>query len=123
MDSTEKKRILIVEDDKPIATALQLKLQTDGFEVKVASDGKEGLTLAEKESFDLVLLDLMMPVLDGFGFLEGLKEKGLKVKTIVLSNLGQEEDILKTRALGAVDYIVKADLDLQQVVDRARKYL
>jgi DNA-binding response OmpR family regulator len=115
--------ILIVEDEKPIARALELKFSREGFDVSVASDGKEALELLESRSFDLILTDLVMPRVDGFGMLKWLKDNGKKAKVVVLSNLGQAEDIAKAKSLGAVDYFVKADTPLTEIVERVRKHL
>ncbi len=114
------KRILIVDDERPIATALLLKLGHSGFFAKIASNGREALEILEKESFDLMLLDLMMPELDGFGVLKAMKKRGLTIPVIVSSNLGQEEDRAQAKALGAADYLVKADTPLLDIVEKIK---
>ena len=103
------KKILIADDNKAIAMALDLKLQNEGFEVKTVFNGKEALDLLEKEKFDLLVLDLIMPQLDGFGTLKIIKEKGIKLPVIVSSDLSQTEDINKVKELGAVDFFIKSD--------------
>ena len=113
----DTKKVLIVEDEKSLARALELKLISAGFEVKVAVDGREAVALAKAEPFDVILLDLIMPVLDGFGVLSQLKAMGNKAKVIVTSNLSQKEDIDKAKNLGACDYVVKSDMSLAQIVD------
>jgi len=123
MVSEIKKKILIAEDDRAISSALKMKLESEGFEVTQAFDGKEAVETLGKAQFDMMLLDLIMPVLDGFGVLQEIKTKGIKIKSLILSNLGQEEDIIKTKELGAIDYIVKADLDLQQIVARIKSHM
>ena len=110
-------RILVVEDEKPMAKALTLKLNHAGFEAKEAHNGEEALNILENEEFDLALLDLIMPRMDGFGVLEKIKEKGLKVKVIVTSNLGQKEDFERAKDMGAIDYFVKSDTSLSEIVD------
>jgi DNA-binding response OmpR family regulator len=117
------KKILIVEDEKPIAKALELKLDSSGFEADIAGDGNVALDKVAAEKYDLVLLDIVMPNLDGFGFLSKVKEKNIAVPVIVTSNLSQEEDINKAKALGAVDYYVKSNTPLSSIVEKINKFL
>ncbi len=117
------KKILLAEDDKPIATALELKLSSSGYSITVAENGKIAYELASKEKFDLVLLDLIMPVMDGFEVLEHLKKDKYKTPIIVLSNLGQDEDRKRAKELGAKDYFIKSDIDLSQIIEYIQKYL
>jgi len=119
----KQKAILIAEDEKPMATALKLKLSNEGYDVVVAFDGKAALEAIDARSFDLMLLDLMMPKLDGFGVLEALQKKGKKVKTIVSSNLSQPEDFERAKELGAVDYFVKSDTSISAVVKHVQDVL
>lgn len=111
------KRILIIEDEKPLSHALKLKLSHEGYDVVVAEDGEEGLAVAKEQSFDLILVDIIMPKLDGFAVLSGLKESGKKSTIIVLSNLGQQEDIEKARKLGVRDYMVKSNTPISRIVE------
>ncbi len=115
-DSSKGKCILIVEDEKPIAKAMLLKLRSAGYEVEVAYNGEEGLDILDKKDCDLVLLDLVMPKMDGFGFLEEAKKKGNKVPVVVMSNLSQKEDLKKAKEMGAIDYFVKSDTPLSEIV-------
>lgn len=116
-------RILIVEDERPLAHALELKLKGAGFDVDVATDGLIGVEKVKNEKFDLVFLDIIMPRMDGFKALEEITKENQKVKVVVLSNLGQGEDIAKAKKLGAADYFVKADTPLATIVERATKLL
>lgn len=115
--SKKLKRILIVEDEKPMARALELKLNHSGFETVVASDGEAALENLKKQKFDLVLLDLMIPKIDGFGVIKAMKENGDKTPVIVASNLGQEDDAQKAKTLGAKWYFVKSDTPINKIVD------
>lgn len=115
------KKILVVEDEKPMAKALTLKLNHAGFEAKAAFNGEEALEELEKDQYDLMLLDLIMPRMDGFSVLEKLKEKGTKTKIVVTSNLGQEEDFNRAKELGASDYFVKSDTSLSEIVEFVKK--
>lgn len=117
------KKILVVEDDQPLAKALELKLTNDGFEPKVASDGEEALKILETAKFDLILLDLILPKVDGFTVLTQLKAKGSTIPIIVLSNLGQEADSQKAKELGALNYFVKADTSIASIIDYIKQNL
>lgn len=115
------KKILVAEDEKAISKALILKLEHAGFTASPAYDGESALEMIAKEQFDLVLLDLMMPKLDGFNVLNQMKTKGLTTPVIVTSNLGQEEDIKKAKELGARDYFIKSDTALAEIVEKIKK--
>lgn len=123
MAENKNKRILIAEDDKPIAKALELKLKNSGFDVVTVINGEEAMTEAEKGNFDMILLDLMMPKKDGFAFLEEAKAKKIKTPVIILSNLSQEGDMKKTKDLGAVDYFVKSNTPLIEIIANIKKIL
>ena len=117
------KKVLIAEDEKPMAKALELKLNNSGFEAKAVFNGNEAILEMEKEKYDLLLLDLMMPSMDGFSVLEKMKEKGIKIPVIVSTNLSQEEDVQKAKDLGAKDYFVKSDTPINKVVEYVQKIL
>ena len=114
--SGTKKKILIVEDEKPLAHALELKMTHEGYDTTVASTGREGLEKASTGDFDLILLDLILPEVDGFAILEGLKDKKLKPIVVVLSNLGQDEDRKKAEEFGVKNYLVKSNVPLADIV-------
>jgi DNA-binding response OmpR family regulator len=115
-----QKRVLIVEDEKPLSHALELKLQHTGFVTTVAQNGQECLKLISESDFDVVLLDLMMPVLDGFQVLEQLQQKPKKPKVFVLSNLSQAEDEQRVLKLGAQKYFIKSDTPLEVIVEEVK---
>lgn len=121
MKESEKKRILIIEDEKPLSHALDLKLSHEGFEVIATDSGEAGLDFLSKESFDLVLTDLIIPGLDGFKVLETIQQKKMKIPVIVMTNLNQEED--KTRAfdLGATGFFVKSNSTISEIVESVKK--
>ncbi len=121
--SEEKKRILIAEDEKPMAKALELKLNSSGFEAIAVFDGAQAIEELGKGGYDLVLLDLMMPKVDGFVVLEELKKTGNGVPVIVSTNLSQEEDEKRAKELGAVDYFVKSDTPIAQVIEHVKAVL
>lgn len=117
------KKILIIEDDKPMARALTVKLIRAGFEVESTGNGKDGLEILEKRVFSLILLDLVLPELDGFKVLEKLKEKGNKTPIIIVSNLSQPEDEKKARAFGVAEFLVKSDTPIAKIVERVKEKL
>jgi len=117
------KKILIVEDEKPLSHALDLKLQHEGFATTVAHNGQECLQHVENDSYDVVLLDIMMPVMDGFQVLEELNKKPNKPVVFVLSNLSQREDETRALKLGARKYFVKSDTPLAVIVEEIKTAL
>lgn len=116
-------KVLVVEDEHPLAKALELKLSHQGFDVLCAPNGEEGLKLLEKSSFDVILLDLIMPLIDGFKVLEILKEKKIKTPVIVLSNLSQNDDEQRARKLGAIDFFIKSNTPIADIVARVTHQL
>ena len=114
------KTILIAEDEKPMARALQLKLTHAGFAVEIAANGKQAIDLMAKKKYDLLLLDLIMPQVDGFGVLEALKKSKSTVPVLVLTNLSQEEDERRSKELGAKDFLVKADTAIADIVKKVQ---
>jgi len=121
----KNKKILVVEDDAMISSIYEAKFKDDGFEVLMAADGAKGLELAKKEKPDLVMLDVILPGLDGFSILEEIKkDKTTKdISVIMLTNLGTEEDKKKGQKMGALDYLVKASLTPGQISDRVKEAL
>lgn len=101
------------------------KFKNQGYEVVSAFNGADGVKLAETEKPDVVLLDVIMPKMDGFVALKKIRKNPLTEKTpvILLTNLGQEEDVRKGRELGANDYFIKANHTPQEVVDKVKALL
>lgn len=120
-----KKVIIIAEDDKFYANIYKVKLSKEGYDVLVVPNGEELLQAARSHKPDLILLDLIMPVKDGFQTLQELKnDKDLQdINVIVMSNLSQSEDIDKAKQLGAVNYYVKTDISVQEMLDKVTEYL
>ena len=116
------KKILIVEDDKPMAHAMEIKFGKSGFLATITHNGQEALDLLEKETFDLILLDLVMPIMDGFKVLAALKEKNNTIPVVVTSNLNQDEDIIRAKSLGAKDFIVKSNTPLTEIIRLIKNY-
>jgi DNA-binding response OmpR family regulator len=114
------RRVLLAEDDRFLRRAAEARLRRHGLEVLTAADGEEALRIARAEPLDLVLLDVVMPKLQGFEVLKALKQDvaTARIPVIVLSNLGQQRDVAQAMALGAVAFLIKAHLSLQDLVDR-----
>lgn len=113
------KKVLIVEDERPLARALELKLRHEGCEVTVAYDGKEALDQLTKNVFDVMLLDIIMPVVDGIQLLQKIP-KDRKPEVFVLSNLNQSEDESQIMDLGVSKYFVKSDTPLSVIVEEIK---
>jgi len=113
-------RILVVDDNPTNLEVLRVRLNSQGYEVVTAVDGEDALVRTRELEPDLVLLDVMMPKLDGFEVLSALKQDDATahIPVLVLSNLGQERDVAQAKALGALAFLVKANLSLQDLVDR-----
>ncbi|MFH1838109.1 MAG: response regulator [Candidatus Kuenenbacteria bacterium] len=118
-----KKKILIIEDEKPMARALELKCMRAGLEVKTIFNGKDGVELLQKETFELILLDLIMPKMDGFQVLKTLKEKKIETPVMVLSNLCQEDDKKRVKELGAKEFFIKSDTPIATIIERIIQFL
>ena len=120
-----KIKILLAEDDRFLSKVMGNKLSRKGYDVIIAGDGVEAISKIKSETIDLVLLDLVMPNKDGFDVLEEIKKSGKfkKLPIIVLSNLGQDEDIKRAKALGAYDYMVKSDMPINDVIIKIEKIL
>ena len=103
----EKKRILLVEDDESITIGLQMNLEAEGYEVSVATEGQAGLDVARGGSADLIILDVMLPKLNGFEVLRTLRAEGQHVPIVMLSARGAEMDKVMGLELGAEDYVTK----------------
>lgn len=120
-----KKKILLVEDDTFLSGMYVSKLNLEDFEVKLADDGEAGLKLAQAELPDLILLDILLPRMDGFEVLRRLKEdpKTMNIPIILLTNLGQKKDVDRGLALGAKDYLIKAHFMPNEVIAKIKRIL
>jgi len=120
-----KPKILVVEDDKFLLKAYKIKFDKSGFEAIIASDGIEGLAATKKELPSVIVLDLMLPRMNGFEFLKAIKsdEKTKNIPVIALSNLGQKSDQEKTMELGASEYLIKTDYSLEEIADKIKKHI
>jgi len=119
------KKILIIEDDKFLRELISQKLTKEGFDVSEAVDGEEGLRKVKEEKPELVLLDLILPGMDGFEVLTEMREDPVlsTIPVIILSNLGQKEEVDKGLKLGAVDYLIKAHFTLGEIIEKMKNVL
>jgi len=125
------KRILLVEDDPFIIDIYTTKLRDSGFSVEAAREGESALRKLNEEKFNLLLLDIVLPQIDGWEILEKIKNEKLKMKNenlkdlkiIVLSNLGQKEEVEKGLRMGATKYLIKAYHTPSEVVEEIKKIL
>ena len=121
---TNSKTLLIVEDDDVLLRTLYLVFHKSGFTIATAVDGDTALKMAQRLKPDMVLLDLLLPKMNGFDFLKNLKANPelKKIPVVVLSNLG-EENIQKAKELGAIDYFIKSDTSLNNLKEMVLKIL
>lgn len=119
------KKILIVEDEEILLNLLHKKLINAGYEVDIAKNGKEGLEKFLAKKPDIVLLDILMPIMGGFEFMKELgKHKEAKgVPIVIISNSGQPVELSEAQKLGATDWLVKAEFDPQEVLDKVMKHI
>jgi len=117
-------KVLIVEDDKFLKTLLEKHLQRENFEVITAEDGETAVDKIVKERPDLILLDIILPKKSGFSVLEEInKDENLrKIPVIIISNLGQQEDIERGKKLGAKEFLVKASLSLEELIRKIKEF-
>src|SRR6266567_2690364 len=114
---TKQKKVLIVDDDRAITHVLELKLQHEGYKTKVVESGQACLRLLNRQNFDAMLLDMMLPDGDGFWVLEQLKKKEHTLIIFALSNLNQAEDEEHALSLGAQQFFVKNSTQLSEIID------
>ena len=119
------KKILIIEDDPFLSEMYATKFNQSGFQTELATDGKKGLEKIKTSKPDLILLDIVLPKMDGFEILKKIKKdsKLKEIPLILLTNLGQKNEVEKGLALGADEYIVKAHFTPTAVVAKVKKIL
>jgi DNA-binding response OmpR family regulator len=117
--------ILLIEDDVFLASIYQKKFEMEGFKISVSDNGEKGLADAKKKKPRLILLDILLPKLDGFAVLQKLKADAdtKNIPVILLTNLGQKDDVEKGLEAGAVDYLIKAHFKPSEIVDKVKEVL
>ena len=119
------KTILVIEDDKFLRELISRKLTGEGFDVLEAVDGEEGIKKIKEGKPDLVLLDLILPSIDGFEVLTRVRDdpEVSSIPVIILSNLGQREEVEKGLKLGAIDYLIKAHFTPGEIIEKIKNVL
>jgi len=125
MAGANEKIILLVEDEPILANLLKQRLEKEGFTVILCRDGEMALKTLKETKPDLILLDIILPKISGFELMETLQADPQfeKAPIIIISNLGQESDIQKSQALGAVRYFVKAKVSIEELVEHVKNFL
>ncbi|MCX6766548.1 MAG: response regulator [Candidatus Moranbacteria bacterium] len=116
----EKKKILIVEDDNFVAEVYFAKLTEMGYEAILAQNGEEGLVALKKDKIDMILLDILMPIMNGMEMLEEIKknEDWKNIPVILLTNVGEKESIQKVREMGVKNYLIKSHFTPAEVIEK-----
>lgn len=119
------KKVLIVEDDSYLSSLMLGHLKDKGFDVHLAINAEKGLETAREILPDIILLDIILPKMDGYEFLKTIKaeEKLSSIPIIILSNLGQKDEIDRGFKLGATDFLVKSNFDLDEIAEKVKKVL
>ena len=120
---SKKKKILVVEDEKPLLMAIKSKLEIEGYEVLIAEDGERAMELTREEKPDLLLLDILLPKKDGFEVLEDMKKEKIEMPVVIISNSGQPVEVERARKLGVRDFLIKADFSPAEVLDKVRQII
>lgn len=125
MSQSKEPRVLLIEADQFLAGIYKKKFEMEGFKVHTAEDGIAGLEAVEKKHPSIILLDILLPKLDGFSVLEELKKnhKTQHIPVIFLTNLGQKQDVQKAFQLGADDYLIKTHFKPSELVDKVKHLL
>jgi len=119
------KKILLIEDEEIIINLLQRKLEKEGYEMRVARDGQEGLEKMKEAKPDLVLLDIIMPKMGGFEVMEEMQKEAelKKIPVIIISNSGQPVELDRAKELGVRDWLIKTEFDPQEVLEKVKKQI
>ena len=125
VSNSKKKIVFVIEDDLLLVKAYQAKLQREGIELWLATDGKEALEFLHKDPPNVILLDLMRPGMSGYDVLAHFRknDQWKKVPVFILTNLSQPEDIEKGKALGVEEYLKKSNLRIADIIEKLKKYL
>lgn len=121
----QKAHVLLVEDDVFLSGIYQKKFEMEGYKISTADNGEKGLADAKKKKPDIILLDILLPKMDGFSVLKELKADASvrDIPVILLTNLGQKDDVAKGLEAGAVDYLIKAHFKPSEIVEKVKQVL
>jgi len=125
MSTESSAHILLVEDDPFLAGMYVTKLELEGYQVSLATDGKAGLETAQREKPDCILLDILLPKMDGFEVLESLKadQATTDIPVVLMTNLGSKQDVVRGLSMGATDYLIKAHFMPSEVMTKIQNIL
>lgn len=125
MSNEQSARILLVEDDPFLAGMYVTKLELEGYHVELATDGKAGLETAQRVKPDCILLDILLPKMDGFEVLEALKgdPSTAEIPVVLMTNLGSKQDVVRGLSMGATDYLIKAHFMPSEVMTKIKTIL
>ena len=116
-------KILIAEDDPFLSKIMSNRLREEGYDVDTVGDGEEAIEKIRNDGYDLVMLDLIMPIKTGFEVLQGLKESDVRIPVLVFTNLAQDEDKKEVLELGAKGYYVKSDIAMDELVTTIKQFI
>lgn len=119
----ETKKVLLIEDEQVLADVLEAKLKKAGYDTTVAYDGEDGLAKIRSIKPNLILLDIVLPKINGYEVLETMKTEGNSTPVIIISNSGQPVEIDRARELGAIDFLVKTQFDPDELISKVNNYL
>lgn len=119
----EKHKILIVEDERSLASLYKVKCDLCWYETHIAETWQKALSMLKDLRPDLILLDIMIPGFDGFETLKAIHTRFPSIKIIMFSNLSSQQDIQKSKALGAIDYLIKANTTPKELINKIEQYL
>ena len=115
--------VLLVEDEIPLSRAMSARLKLDGLDALAVYNGSDAIDALKKQQFKVVVLDLMLPDIDGFHILQKMKEMGIKTPVLVMTVLSQPEDENRAISLGAVEYLRKGDIPLVKLAEKVKGYV
>lgn len=118
-------KILLVEDNQILSQALKDKMEQEGLNADAAFNGQEGWDMLQKDEYSLIVLDIIMPIMNGFELLEKIKadDRFKKIPVMIASNLGQDEEIKKGKDLGANAYFIKSNIQLNDLIEKIKEML
>ena len=125
MNENKPKKILVAEDDELYGKVYLSKLAKEGYQVFLVLNGKEAIEVAKRERPDLILMDIIMPVMDGFTALKEIKSDPAtqNLRVLIMSNLSQDADISKAKEMGAEDYFVKSNISISEFIEKINSML
>ncbi|MDD5032907.1 MAG: response regulator [Candidatus Pacebacteria bacterium] len=119
----DRKKIVVIEDEKTLLVAIKSKLKMEGYDVFSAEDGLDGENMVKEIKPDMVLLDILLPSKNGLDILEDLRKEGFNLPVVIISNSGQPVEVDRALKLGAADYLIKADFNPSDVLQKVEKVI